>query len=129
MQKILMRRKAELEAQIVRAQGSDFSNARTDVAGIGCTVSVTDLERQHAESFTILGAWDSDPDKGVISYLTAVGQALLNAKPGQEVEVPVEGGKRRYRVDTIAPFKPSQPAATPQSAPSAQPPQDTPPTP
>jgi transcription elongation GreA/GreB family factor len=107
MQKILMRRKSELEAQIVRAQGSDFANPRTDVVSIGDIVAVTDLERQHTESFTILGAWDSDPDKGVISYLTAVGQALLNSKTGQEVEVPVEGGKRRYRVESISAFKPA----------------------
>jgi transcription elongation GreA/GreB family factor len=107
MQKVLMRRKGELEAQIVRARGSDFANPRTDVVGIGAIVAVTDLEHNHAENFTILGAWDSDPDKGVISYLTAVGQALLNTKPGQEVEVPVEGGKKRYRVESITPFKPA----------------------
>jgi transcription elongation GreA/GreB family factor len=121
MQKILMRRKGELEAQIVRARGSDFANPRTDVVSIGDIVSVTDLERQHTENFIILGAWDSDPDKGVISYLTAVGQALLNAKPGQEVEVPVEGGVRRYRVETISPFKPAQPAQPSQPDLAAQP--------
>jgi transcription elongation GreA/GreB family factor len=107
MQKILMRRKGELENQIVRARGSDFANPRTDVVGIGDVVAVTDLEHNHAEHFTILGAWDSDPDKGVISYLTAVGQALLNTKPGQEVEVPAQGGKKRYRVDSITAFKPA----------------------
>ena len=31
MQKLLMRRKAELETQLVRARGTDFANARTDV--------------------------------------------------------------------------------------------------
>ncbi|HXR07579.1 MAG TPA: GreA/GreB family elongation factor [Candidatus Acidoferrum sp.] len=123
MQKILMRRKGELEAQIVRARGSDFSNPRTDVVAIGDVVSVTDLEHNHPEHFTILGAWDSDPDQGIISYLTAVGQALLNTKPGQEVEVPVEGGKKRYRVDSISPFKPAAPA------PSAPPPSPPPPPP
>ncbi|MGA2554845.1 MAG: GreA/GreB family elongation factor [Verrucomicrobiota bacterium] len=119
MQKILMRRKGELEAQIVRARGSDFSNPRTDVVAIGAVVSVTDLEHNHPEHFTILGAWDSDPDQGIISYLTAVGQALLNTKPGQEVEVPVEGGKKRYRVDSISPFKS---AAAPPPAPPPAPP-------
>ena len=114
MQKILMRRKGELEAQLVRARGSDFANPRTDVVSIGDVVAVTDLEHNHAENFTILGAWDSDPDQGVISYLTAVGQALLNAKPGQEIEVPVEGGKRRYRVESISPFKPASAAHTPE---------------
>jgi len=106
-QKILMRRKGELESQLVRARGSDFANPRTDVVSIGTTVSVTDLDHQHTEQFTILGAWDSDPNKGVISYLTAVGQCLLNAKPAQEVEVPVEGGMKRYRVETISAFKPA----------------------
>jgi transcription elongation GreA/GreB family factor len=115
MQKILMRRKGELESQLVRARGSDFTNARTDIVSIGTIVSVTDLDHQNAEQFTILGAWDSDPDKGVISYLTAVGQSLLNAKPGQEINVAVEGGAKRYRVDTIAAFKP----AVTQPVPSA----------
>ena len=128
MQKILMRRKGELEAQIVRARGSDFANPRTDVVGIGGVVTVTDLEQNRPENFTILGAWDSDPDKGVISYLTAVGQALLNTKPGDEVEVPVEGGKKRYRVESISAFKPAAPPAPSPGAPSsAPPPSATPP--
>jgi len=74
MQKILMRRKGELESQLVRARGTDFVNPRTDVASLGTEVKVTDLDSQQAEHFIILGAWDSDPDKGVISYLTPVAQ-------------------------------------------------------
>jgi hypothetical protein len=35
MQKILMRRKGELESQLVRARGTDFANPRTDVVSIG----------------------------------------------------------------------------------------------
>jgi len=105
MQKILMRRKGELESQLVRARGSDFVNPRTDVVSIGTKVDVTDLALNQVEHFTILGAWDSNPEAGVISYLTVVGQSLLNAKPGQEVEVPVEDGKKRYRVESIAAYK------------------------
>ncbi|MGD0813266.1 MAG: GreA/GreB family elongation factor [Verrucomicrobiota bacterium] len=110
MQKILMRRKSELENQLVRARGNDFANPRTDVASVGTRVEVTDLDQQHPEQFTILGAWDSNPEKGIISYLTPVGQSLLNHKPGDEVEVPVEGGKKRYRVDAITPYKAPTPA-------------------
>jgi transcription elongation GreA/GreB family factor len=109
MQKILMRRKTELESQLVRARGSDFSNVRTEVVSIGTIVAVTDLDQQNPEQFTVLGAWDSDPDKGIISYLTAVGQALLNAKPGQEITVTAEGGTKRYRVDSITAAKPAVP--------------------
>jgi transcription elongation GreA/GreB family factor len=104
MQKILMRRKSELESQLVRARGSDFANPRTDVVSIGTVVAVTDLDQQSPEAYTILGAWDSDPDKGVISYLTPVAQAFLNHKATDEVEVPGDGSKKRYRIESIAPF-------------------------
>src|SRR6267143_1246855 len=70
MQKLLMRRKSELETQLVRARGTDFANARTDVAGMGTIVRSIDLATNQREQFTILGAWDSEPEKGVVSYLS-----------------------------------------------------------
>jgi transcription elongation GreA/GreB family factor len=107
MQKILMRRKGELESQLVRARGTDFANPRTDVVSIATEVKVTDLETQNPEQFIILGAWDSNPEKGIISYLTPVAQALLNRKPQEEVEVPVDDAKKHYRIDSIAPYQPT----------------------
>jgi transcription elongation factor GreA len=101
MQKILMRRKEELEAQLSRARGTDFSNAKTDAVNIGTVVQATNLESNQSESFTILGAWDSDPDQGVISYLTPIGQALLNRKVGDEVEFELHDTKRRLRIENI----------------------------
>jgi transcription elongation factor GreA len=101
MQKILMRRKEELEAQMMRARGMDFSNPKTDAVNIGTVVDATDLATNQQETFTILGAWDSDPDKGIISYLTPIGQALLNRKVGDEVEFELHGTKRRHRIESI----------------------------
>src|SRR6266545_4926822 len=101
MQKILMRRKSELEAQLVRARGTDFASAKTDAVSIGTCVKVTDRLADHSDTFTILGAWDSDPDKGVVSYLTPLAQALLNKKVGEEVEFEMDGAKKRYRIDAI----------------------------
>src|SRR5205823_4905206 len=86
MQKLLMRRKSELETQLVRARGTDFGNPKTDVVSIGTTVRLTDMSSNHAETFSVLGAWDSAPEKGAISYLSPVAQAILNHKPGEEVE-------------------------------------------
>jgi len=102
MQKVLMRRKDELETQLVRARGTDFSNARTDVVSIGSVVHATDLQTNTGETFTILGAWDSDPDKGIVSYLSPVAQALLNRKVGDEVEFEIHGARHRHRIEQIA---------------------------
>jgi transcription elongation GreA/GreB family factor len=101
MQKVLLRQKDELEAALTRARGQDFLNVKTDVVAPGTIVHVTDLQSGQPEIFTILGAWDSDPDKGVISYLTPVAQALINHKIGDEVEAELEGAKRRQRIEKI----------------------------
>jgi transcription elongation factor GreA len=101
MQKILMRRKSELEGQLVRARGSDFSSARTDVVSIGTRVRVMNLDSGQTEHYTILGAWDSDPEKHIISYLAPVAQKLLNKKSGEEVELDAESGTRRCRIESI----------------------------
>lgn len=105
MQKVLLRQKDELEAALTRARGQDFSNAKTDVVGPGTIVLATDLTTNQPETFTVLGAWDSDPDKGVISYLTPVAMALLNHKVGDEVEFELHGSKRRHRIEKIEAWK------------------------
>ncbi len=110
MQKQLMKQKTELESQLVRARGTDFSTARTDIVSIGTVVHATELATGKREVFTILGAWDSDPDKGVVSYLTPIAQALLNRKVGDEVEFEIHGAQHRHRIESIEAFKP---AATP----------------
>ena len=109
MQKILMRQKEELEAQMMRARGADFSNAKTDAVNIGTVVVATDLATNQRETFTILGAWDSDPDQGIISYLTPIGQALLNRKVGDEVEFELHDTKRRHRIESIEAAKVATP--------------------
>jgi len=113
MQKLLMRRKSELEVQLVRARGTDFSNPKTDTVSIGTRVQVTDLATNHAETFAVLGAWDSEPEKGMISYLTPVAQAILNHKAGDEVEFELEGSRKRWRIESIEAFKHPVPVQTP----------------
>lgn len=125
MQKLLMRRKAELENQLVRARGSDFANPRTDVVNMGTVVRSTDLATQQPETFTILGAWDSDPDKGIVSYLSPVAQSLLNKKVGEEVEFEIHGVRHRHRIEAIEAAvlsavtpPPTEPPAVPQQQPA-----------
>jgi transcription elongation GreA/GreB family factor len=119
MQKILMRRKSELEAQLVRARGTDFSTARNDAVGLGTRVQVTDLVSSQADTFSILGAWDSDPDHGILSYLTPLAQALMNKRPGEEVEFEMDGAKKRYRIDSIEVCQPMPAPTTPAGAAAA----------
>jgi len=106
MQAVLMRRKAELEAMIVSAQGTDFSGVKGDEVAIGTVVDYENAEGGEKKTVTILGAWDSDPDKGVLSYQTAVAQALIRRKVGDKAELPSEKGPRTpVVIRSIRPYR------------------------
>jgi transcription elongation factor GreA len=85
MQAVLMRRKGELEQMLHRARGTSFDQPDTSRVSIGTVVTLRDVDSKKEETYTILGAWDSDPDRHIISYQTAIGQALLGHKAGDVV--------------------------------------------
>jgi transcription elongation GreA/GreB family factor len=57
------------------------------------------------DRYSILGAWDSDPDKGFVSYLSALAKALIGRKVGDQLEVPTEHGNRKVTIEKIEPWK------------------------
>jgi transcription elongation GreA/GreB family factor len=120
MQKVIMRRKSELESQLLRARGTDFANVRTDVASLGSKVTVTDLATSNTEAYSIFGAWDSEPDLGVISYLSPIAKALLGHKVGDEVECELDNAKRRMRIERIEVAPPYTPPAITETAPEPE---------
>ena len=101
MQKILMKRKAELELDLTRARGTDFAEVNTATVNPGTLVRVNELSQNKNENFTILGAWDSDPESGIISYLSPFAKHLIGKSVGEEVDMEQDGQKRRYRIESI----------------------------
>ncbi|CAN5621095.1 hypothetical protein BH18VER1_BH18VER1_16700 [soil metagenome] len=85
MQAVLMRRKSELEAMLHLARGTNFENPDLTQVSIGTVVTLRELASGKDETYTLLGAWDSDPDRGIISYQTAIGQSLLGRRVGDTV--------------------------------------------
>ncbi len=103
MQAVLMRRKTELESMLHRARGTSFESPDTSRVSIGTMVKVRDEASGKEETYTILGAWDGDPERHVISYQTAIGQALLGHKTGETVSIGAESGGQRLFILAIDP--------------------------
>lgn len=101
MQAVLMRRKSELEHMLHSARGTSFENADTSRVSIGTIVRLRNTESGDEESYTILGAWDGDPDRHIISYQTAIGQALLGHQAGDTVTIGADLGAS-HQVEIIA---------------------------
>ena len=104
MQTILARRKAELDSDLARAEATDFANPDTSKVTLGTHITLKDVASDEVLAYTILGAWDSDLTKGIISYQTAVARALLNHTVGERIELSTdEGGVRHVVIEKIEP--------------------------
>ena len=105
-QRVLMKRKADWERDLKMAQPTNFDTPNTEKVNIGTIVDLENTANGEAKSFTVLGAWDSDPDQGVIAYLSDVGQALLEKGTGEEVTLPTaDGGRESFRITGIRSWK------------------------
>ena len=115
MQSVLMRRKAELEQMLHDARGTSFENPDTSRVSIGTIVCLHDAKTNEEESYTILGAWDGDPDRHIISYQTAIGQALLGHELGETVSLKTEHGAAEFIIVSIqaVPIDEMTPATAP----------------
>lgn len=107
LQKYLMHRKSELEREIHRARGTDFKGASADKVNIGTIVTLKDASGNEVE-MTVLGAWDSDPERKLVSYLSEVGKALVGRAPGETVEVRDETTEvfQTLAIQSIRPYNP-----------------------
>ena len=76
-QQVLMAQKTSLEKDLGRARITDFKEASTDQVSVGTVVEVKAVANGKVTRYTVLGAWDGDPDNNVISYKTPFGAALL----------------------------------------------------
>jgi len=100
-QQVLMAQKTNLEKDLGRARVTDFKDATTDQVSAGTVVEVRSVANGSSTTYTILGAWDGDPDNHIISYKTALGAALLGKKPGDVVKVKTGAAEEDYTIVTI----------------------------
>jgi transcription elongation GreA/GreB family factor len=101
MQAVLMRRKSELERDLHRARGTAFESPDLSQVSIGTVVTLRDTNSNEEETYSILGAWDGDPERSIISYQAAIAQSLLGHRLGEIVELTAEEDTGRYAIVAI----------------------------
>ena len=87
-QRLLSKRRGELEAMLDDTRPTDFRNVKVeDVAIPGCSVDIT-FEDGRIEEYFLLGRFDTIPERNMISYETPLGQKLSGTKVGSTLEMP-----------------------------------------
>ncbi len=100
-QETLLARKGLLESELERAHVTDFSDTPTDKVGVGSIVELVPASGGTVV-YTILGAWDSNPEENILSYKTPLAQALIGKSVGDVVETLIDGNKEAWTVKSMS---------------------------
>lgn len=105
-QEQLMALKAMLERDLGRARITDFTDAPAETVGVGSVVSLKVGSSGSTTTYTILGAWDGDPDRNILSYQTPLAQRLIGKRVGDSVTTEIDGTAETWSVESIARYVP-----------------------
>lgn len=92
----------KIKEELEKSQLFDPQNVNTSSISFGNKVVLHNLETNEEEDYTILGPWESEPEKNIISYLSPFGSALLNHKEKEELSFAINERKYHYRVEKIS---------------------------
>ncbi|HKQ60551.1 MAG TPA: transcription elongation factor GreA [Candidatus Polarisedimenticolaceae bacterium] len=69
-----------------------------DRVGLGSSVTLLDLDSEEEVRYDLVVPELADLAKGLISVASPVGRGLLGRRPGDEVEVQIPAGKKRFEL-------------------------------
>ena len=91
----------ELEILLATARViEDDKRRKADTIQVGSTVTIQE-DGYEEETYTIVGAAEANPRQGKISNESPIGKAILNHRPGEEVQVETPDGSYSVRIVKI----------------------------
>lgn len=100
-QGLMEARIAELTDVVGRAQVVDPSTSAHVRVSFGSTVKLTDQNTNEEIKYTIVGGQESNPKNGLISIQSPMARALLGKEEGDEVELLLPSGKKKYDIEEV----------------------------
>ena len=94
-------RLAELEAVVSRAEIIDVAAMSGEVIKFGATVTLIDEETEEEITYQIVGDYEADINRKLISTSAPIGRALIGKKKGASVEVHTPKGGRFYEIIVV----------------------------
>ena len=86
-----------LSHAIIIEESDDFSG----FIGLGCRVTVRDLETDEVETYQVVGSQEADPMNGKISDDSPFGRAMIGKTKGDVVSVEAPVGTLKFEVISV----------------------------
>jgi len=103
-QRALMQKQDEMQKEIEAVKPTDFAEVAADKVCPGTTVAITTADGAE-KVYTVLGEWDNDLERSIISNKTRLAQNMLGKKPGDTFELPdAEGNVSVATIKSVEPL-------------------------
>lgn len=88
----------ELESALAHAQVINVKELSGDKVLFGSTVTLEDSETGTQHKYQIVGKYEANLEKGLISLLSPIARALIGKKTGDFVDVQTPKGEKSYEI-------------------------------
>ena len=100
-QSIVRARIMQLRQRLGEVESIDLSKIPTDRVAYGSSVVLFDLEKEEKVSYRLVTSEESDPENGLISTVSPIGQALMGKEEGDEIKVKTPNGIRNFEISRL----------------------------
>jgi transcription elongation factor GreA len=100
-QSIVQARIMQIRQRLSEMDSIDISKLPKDRIAYGSEVVLYDIDRDEKITYRLVTSEESDPDKGLISTSSPIGQALMGREEGDEVKVKTPKGLRNFEISRL----------------------------
>lgn len=100
-QELLKGATLKIQEELQNARIFNESQIDTDYISFGTRVKLKNKISNKKEEYIILGPWESEPSKQIISYLSPLGVELCNHRAGENLQFTINEREYNYQVDSI----------------------------
>ena len=100
-QSIVQARIMQVRQRLGEVESIDLTKIPNDRVAYGSSVILFDLEKEEKVRYKLVTSEESDPENGLISTVSPIGQALMGKEEGDEVRVKTPTGVRNFEISRL----------------------------
>jgi transcription elongation factor GreA len=91
----------QLRERMSEVESIDISKLPEDRVAYGSKVVLYDLDKDEKVTYKLVSSEESDPENGLISTVSPIGQALMGKEEGDEAKVKTPNGWRNFEIHRL----------------------------
>lgn len=100
-QSIVQARIRQIHERLNEVKSIDLAKLPADRVAYGSSVVLYDIDRDEKVTYRLVSSEESDPENGLISTVSPIGQALMGKEEGDQAKVKTPSGWRNFEISRL----------------------------